>query len=246
MNQTERRSRKLGWRFVVLAVVLVVIVSAVIRSCWLDVYYIPSESMEPYLLTGDRVLVSRTDYASATVQRGDVVVFDGRGSFAPLNSGKGPVADAVQTVGVWLGVAGSDTVYVKRVIGVAGDRVRCCSTDGRLEVNGAPQTEPYLFRRDRPSDLSFDVVVPQDKLWLMGDHRSVSADSRSLLGAPGGGMVSVEKVIGRPVRILWPLNRFGPLERSASEHLASAHVKSDHITVPAIMPAPPATPKDAQ
>ncbi len=240
MTHTERRSRKLGWRFVVLAMVLVVAVSAVIRSCWLDVYYIPSPSMEPYLLTGDRVLVSRTDYASAVIQRGDVVVFDGRGSFTPLNSGKGPLGDAAHTVGVWLGLAGSETVYVKRVIGVAGDRVTCCSAEGRLKINGTPQTETYLFAGDSASDLSFDVVVPQGKLWLMGDHRSVSADSRSLLGAPGGGMVSIEKVIGRPVRILWPLDRLGPLERSTSEHA------TPHITAPTTLPVPPATQKDAQ
>ncbi|MBG0739124.1 signal peptidase I [Paeniglutamicibacter antarcticus] len=231
MNQTERRSRKLGWRFVVLAVVLVIAGSAVIRSCWLDVYYIPSESMEPYLVTGDRVLVSRTDYNSTTIVRGDVVVFDGRGSFAPLNSGQGPVADAVHTIGVWLGVAGSDTVYVKRVIGVGGDHVKCCAVDGRLEVNGVPRDEPYLYPGDAASTSAFDVVVPEGKLWLMGDHRSVSADSRSLLGAPGGGMVSVDKVIGRPLRILWPFERFGPLARP---------------TASAILPVPPAIQKDAQ
>ncbi len=231
MNHTERRSRKLGWRFVVLAVVLVIAGSAIIRSCWLDVYYIPSESMEPYLLTGDRVLVSRTDYSSTAIVRGDVVVFDGRGSFAPLNSGQGPIADALHTVGVWLGVAGSDTVYVKRVIGVGGDHVKCCSAGGQLEINGLARDEPYLYPGDAASTLAFDVVVPEGKLWLMGDHRSVSADSRSLLGAPGGGMVSVDKVIGRPLRILWPLERFGPLDR---------------LTASAILPAPPAIQKDAQ
>ncbi|MCZ2403876.1 signal peptidase I [Paenarthrobacter sp. Z7-10] len=213
MNHTERRSRKLGWRFVLLAVVVVLVLSAVIRSCWIDVYYIPSDSMDPLLRTGDRVLVSRIAYGSAPIQRGNVVVFDGRGSFAPLDSGKGPLADAAQSVGEWLGIAGSDTVYVKRVLGVAGDHIRCCASDGRLIVNGSPLTESYLYPGDVPSALPFDVVVPQGKLWLMGDHRSVSADSRSLLGAPGGGLVSVSKVIGRPVQTLWPLGSFRPLPR---------------------------------
>lgn len=190
-------------------------VSALVRGTWLDVFYIPSASMEPYLLTGDRVLVSRTDFASTPIRRGDVVVFDGRGSFAPLHSGKGVLADAAQTVGEWLGIAGSDTVYVKRVIGVAGDHVRCCSAGGELEVNGAPVAESYLYPGDVPSALAFDAVVPEGRLWLMGDHRSVSLDSRSLLGAPGGGMVSTDKVIGRPIMVLWPFDRFSPLSTAA-------------------------------
>jgi len=229
LNHAERQPRKLGWRFVLLAVLVVVVITAVIRSCWLDVYYIPSDSMDPLLKTGDRVLVSRTAYAAAPVRRGDVVVFDGRGSFAPLQSGRGPVADAAQTVGEWLGIAGSDTVYVKRVLGVAGDHVHCCAPDGRLEINGVPVREGYLYPGDAPSEMRFDVVVPPGKLWLMGDHRSVSADSRSLLGAPGGGLVSTGKVIGRPIRTLWPVQRIRSLPRTA------------------LLPAspPPATQKDA-
>ena len=214
MNHAERQPRKLGWRFVLLAVLVVVVITAVIRSCWLDVYYIPSDSMDPLLKTGDRVLVSRTSYSAAPVRRGDVVVFDGRGSFAPLDSGRGPVGDAVQSVGEWLGVAGSDTIYVKRVLGVAGDHVHCCAADGRLEINGVPISEGYLYPGDVPSETKFDVVVPPGRLWLMGDHRSVSADSRSLLGAPGGGLVPTDKVIGQPIQTLWPLDSIRSLPRT--------------------------------
>lgn len=213
MDSTERRPSRLGWRFVLVAVVLAVAISAVVRSFWIDVFYIPSASMEPLLNTGDRVLVSRTDYAFGPIQRGDVVVFDGRGSFAPLNSTKGPLTDAVQTLGQWLGVAGSDTVYVKRVLGIAGDHVKCCAPDGRVTVNGVPVTEDYVYPSDAPSELKFDVVVPQGRLWLMGDHRSVSADSRSLIGAPGGGLVSVDRVIGRAIQVVWPSDRFGTVPR---------------------------------
>jgi signal peptidase I len=215
LHHAERRPRKLGWRFVLLALVLVIVVSAVIRSCWIDVFYIPSESMEPLLDTGDRVLVSRVDYASSPIRRGDVVVFDGRGSFAPLHSGSGPFIDAVKAAGEWLGFTGSDTIYVKRVLGVAGDHVRCCTAAGELEINGTAVREDYLFPGDAPSESAFDVVVPEGRLWLMGDHRSVSADSRALLGAPGGGMVSVDKVIGRPIQTLWPLTDLRQLPRVA-------------------------------
>ncbi|TVU63192.1 signal peptidase I [Paenarthrobacter nitroguajacolicus] len=214
METSERRPRKQGWRFVLLALVLAIAISGLVRSLWLDVYYIPSESMEPLLGAGDRILVSRTAYSSEPIRRGDVVVFDGRGSFAPLSSGKGPFVDAVSAASQWFGLTGSDTTYVKRVIGVAGDRVQCCDANGLLTVNGQPLEEPYVFQGDEPSKQKFDVVVPEGRLWLMGDHRSRSADSRGLLGAPGGGMVPTERVIGRPVQIIWPLDRFAEMPRS--------------------------------
>ncbi|MGO4120584.1 signal peptidase I [Arthrobacter sp. YAF16] len=213
MEQTRRRPRKLGWRFALLGLVLAVAISGLVRSLWLDVYFIPSASMEPLLRDGDRILVSRTDFAFDPVRRGDVVVFDGRGSFAPLSSGKGPAADVLTGAGHWLGLTGSDTTYVKRVIGLPGDRVVCCGADGRLTVNGQQLEERYLYEGDAPSKLKFDVIVPDGRLWLMGDHRSKSADSRSLLGAPGGGMVPLERVIGRPVQIIWPLDRFAAIPR---------------------------------
>lgn len=213
MDQTKRQPGKPGWRFALLAVLAAVLVSGLIRSLLLDVYFIPSASMEPLFGTGDRILVSRTAFQSEPIRRGDVVVFDGRGSFAPLNSGEGPLQEAAAAAGRWLGLAGSDTTYVKRVIGLPGDRVVCCDAGKRLTVNGQPLVEPYLYGGDAASTQKFDVTVPEGRLWLLGDHRSVSADSRSLLGAPGGGMVRADRVIGRPVQILWPLDRFTSVAR---------------------------------
>jgi signal peptidase I len=216
MDQTKRQPRKLGWRFALLALALAVAVSGVIRSLWLDVYFIPSASMEPLFREGDRIVVSRTGLQAEPIRRGDVVVFDGRGSFAPLNSGKGPVLDALAAAGHWLGVAGSDETYVKRVVGLPGDEVVCCDASGGLTVNGQPLSEPYLYAGDAPSEQRFSVTVPAGRLWLMGDHRSMSADSRSLLGAPGGGMVPLDRVVGRPVHIIWPLDRFTAVGRPAA------------------------------
>jgi signal peptidase I len=213
MDQTKRQPGRTGWRFAFLALFLAVVVSGLIRSLWLDVYFIPSDSMEPVLEDGDRILVSRTDFDKEPIRRGDIVVFDGRGSFAPLNSGKGPVLDSVTAAAQWLGLAGSDTTYVKRVIGLPGDTVICCDAGGKITVNGMALEEPYLFPGDKPSTQVFTAVVPAGRLWLLGDHRSVSADSRSLLGAPGGGMVPLSRVIGRPVQIVWPLDRFAEVPR---------------------------------
>jgi signal peptidase I len=215
MDHTKRQPRKLGWRFALLALVLAVVISGVVRSLWLDVYFIPSASMEPLFREGDRILVSRTGLLAEPIRRGDVVVFDGRGSFAPLNSGNGPAFDVLAEAGRWLGLAGSDSTYVKRVLGLPGDQVVCCDASGRLTVNGQPVAEPYVYAGDAPSEQRFSVIVPAGRLWLMGDHRSMSADSRSLLGAPGGGMVPLERVVGRPVQILWPLDRFTAVRRPA-------------------------------
>ncbi|NVM94771.1 signal peptidase I [Arthrobacter wenxiniae] len=216
MPQAKRQSRKLGWRFVVLALVVMFLLTAVVRNVWTDVYYIPSGSMEPLLVTGDRVLVSRTDFALTPIKRGDVVVFDGRGSFTPWQSGRDPLTDAAVGAGQWLGLVPNNNIYVKRVLGVAGDTVKCCTAAGLLEVNGVPVTESYLYPGDKPSELRFDVTVPQGKLWLMGDHRSISADSRSLLGMPGGGLISTGKVIGRPWATVWPLGRVHVLKNDAA------------------------------
>ena len=215
MEHTKRQPRKLGWRFVLPAVVLAVLISGLVRSLWLDVYYIPSASMEPLFREGDRILVSRTDFRAEPVGRGDIVIFDGRGSFAPLNSGNGPVLDFLGGVGHWIGLSGGEDTFVKRVIGIPGDSVICCNDAGQLTVNGGAVAEPYLAAGNAPSDLKFSVIVPPGRLWLMGDHRSQSADSRSLLGAPGGGMVPLERVIGRPVQIIWPLDRFTAVARPA-------------------------------
>lgn len=175
-------------------------------------FSIPSGSMEDTLLIGDRVLVNRMVYHTRPIERGDVIVFDAAGSLAPVDSvpDRNPLAAAVAWVGQSLGVMTPDsTDYIKRVIGVAGDRVTCCDVQGRLTVNGTPlDEESYLYPGDAPSTQDFDVIVPDGMLWVMGDHRSDSADSRAHMGDPGGGFVPVSSVVGRAMAVVWPVSQW--------------------------------------
>ena len=193
------------------AVVLVLLVSAFIAKP----FSIPSGSMENTLNVGDRVLVNRLVYHSRPIERGDVVVFDGTDSFVPASAAttRDPISALVVGLGQSLGVVSPDgSDFVKRVIGVAGDHVQCCDAQGRLLINGKPLDETYLYPGDVPSTLAFDAVVPEGKLWVMGDHRSDSADSRAHLGDPGGGMVSTSKVVGRVMAVVWPPANWGSVD----------------------------------
>lgn len=200
----------------VAVVVMAVLGAALLRSTVADLYLIPSGSMEPTLQEGDRVAVDREAYRSAPVERGQIVVFDGEGSLTQYQS-RTSLERALQGAAQWLGVAPDPSAYVKRVIGVGGDRVRCCTAEGLLELNGEPLHEPYLAdpaRADAPaSQVPFTVDVPEGRLFLLGDHRAASVDSRALLGAPGGGMIQLGKVEGQVTQIVWPTDRRGPAGR---------------------------------
>lgn len=200
----KRRAFYWVWRFVVLAVVCALITVIIIRAFFIDVFNIKSDSMQSTLNPGEVISVDRRAYNpddGRTPQRGDVIVFDGRGSFLPYSR-----STALEDiVGVFNLDAGSHT-YVKRVIGIGGDTVEYTKATGRLTVNGESPVEPYIFSGDAPSEMEFSVKVPEGRIWVMGDHRSVSQDSRSLLGAPGGGMISIDRVTGQVDQVIWPLD----------------------------------------
>lgn len=178
-------------------------------------FLIPSSSMENTFKVGDRVLVNKLAYRFGDQpRRGDAVVFDGTGSFVQSEPETNPVTALLRGAGAAVGlVPPAETDYIKRVIGIGGDRVTCCDERGRIKVNGRPVDEGYLHPGDAPSDVGFDVVVPEGKVWVMGDHRARSSDSRDHLGEPGGGTVPVDKVIGRADWIGWPIGRWTSLKR---------------------------------
>lgn len=209
-GRSRRRSRFRGWRLVVGALMVAAIAAIIVRATLVDFYYIGSDSMETTLEPGEGLLVNRTAYHQDPPQRGDVLVFDGRGSLLPYQRAS-PLDDVLRA----LRVSGDDTAFVKRVIAVGGDTLSCCDKDGRLLLNGEPLHEPYLFAGDAASEQEFTAVVPEGRIWVMGDHRSVSADSRSLLGAPGGGMIPEERVIGRVERVIWPMGAARHIEGKA-------------------------------
>ena len=140
-------------------------------------FSIPSGSMENTLEVGDRVVVNRAVYHLRDIERGDVVVFDGSDSFVAADTvpARNPLAGALVWLGQSVGVVQPDsTDFIKRVIGVGGDRVTCCDAQDRITVNGTPLEESaYLFAGDAPSTQTFDVEVPQGMLWVMGDHLSL-------------------------------------------------------------------------
>ncbi|MGW1026851.1 signal peptidase I [Streptomyces sp. NPDC002577] len=175
-----------GGRFT-LTVLLCLVFLLLLSRFVMQPFQIPSGSMQPAFRVGDRVLVNKLAYRfGAEPLRGDVVVFDGTGYFG-------------------------DADYIKRVVGVGGDHVVCCDKQGRIEVNDRSVDETYLYPGDTPSQVEFDVVVPEGRLFVLGDHRSDSSDSRDHLGSPGGGMIPVDDVIGRADWIGWPFDRWTSL-----------------------------------
>jgi signal peptidase I len=194
------------WRELLIIVVVAAALTLMVKAFVVQVYRIPSASMENTLQVGDRVLVNKLIYHFRGIARGDVIVFSGQHSWGPGASP--PSSDVV--VRVWdkllsdVGLSSNQTYYIKRVIGLPGDKVACC-TDGKVTVNGVPLTESsYLYPGDAPSFPFKTITVPAGHLWVMGDHRGDSDDSRYHTNDPGGGAVPEDEVVGRAFLIIWP------------------------------------------
>jgi len=193
-------------------VIVALAVSLVIKTFVVQFFFIPSGSMENTLQIQDRVAVNKIPFISRNISRGDVVVFRDPANWLPEpytageNKVMAKIRTGLETVGVLPNPA--KQYLVKRVIGVAGDHVVCCAKDGRLTINGKSTDEPYIFAGNKPSEMEFNVTVPEGKIWVMGDHRGSSADSRYHQEDVNHGFVPVSKVTGRVYAIIWPLKHF--------------------------------------
>ncbi|MBC7724348.1 MAG: signal peptidase I [Burkholderiaceae bacterium] len=217
----RRRSRgvKLFIRDIVVIFLAAIIISVGIKTYLIRSFYIPSGSMENTLQVDDRIIVNQLVPGLVPLERGDVVVFRDPGGWlppsvaAPLN----PVAGAIDWVFTTIGLSASDSNdhLIKRVIGLPGDTVTCCNPLGQMEVNGVPLDEPYLKLPDGVTKVSgddFSVTVPADSLWVMGDNRYSSKDSRYNTETPSKGFVPIDHLVGRAFVVTWPSSNWSWLD----------------------------------
>jgi signal peptidase I len=232
-----KKRKRSFWRDLAVIVVAALALTILLKSFVVQVFSIPSGSMENTLLPGDRILVSKIVYKFRPIARGDIVVFSGAGSWDPPNQPPsnwftGLVSDATSLVGI----AGPGTDYIKRVIGIPGDHVACCNAQGQVTVNGVPLSESsYVFPGDAPSAERFNITVPAGRLWVMGDNRGDSDDSRFRANDPGAGTIPESAVVGRAFLIIWPLSRISDLP------IPNTFEQAGFSAAAAVATAPPVT-----
>ena len=216
-----RRTTKRKFLELPLLLIVALGISFLIKTFLMQFFYIPSGSMENTLHVGDRVSVNRLGTITGKgIQRGDVVVFHDSAGWLG-NDGTPKDSGAIHLFKVLLTDVGvlpdsSKKFLIKRVIGMPGDNVICCTTKGNLTVNGHELDESsYIYAGNKPSEVAFDVVVPANRIWVMGDHRGSSGDSRFHRDDQNNGFVPLHEVVGRAFFLLWPLSRTAVLERPA-------------------------------
>ena len=201
-------------------VVVALALSIVIKTFLVQFFFIPSGSMENTLQINDRVAVNKLPVIGKSINRGDVVVFRDPDNWLPepYSADQNKVIEMVKDALVAVGVLPNPAkqYLVKRVIGVAGDKVECCSKGKKLMINGIEIDEPYIFAGNVASESNFNVTVPAGKLWVMGDHRGASSDSRFHQDDINNGMVPTAKVTGKVIGIIWPFKNLSFVDSFSS------------------------------
>jgi len=211
-----RRARGSFWRELPVLIIVAFLLAMLIKAFLVQAFFIPSGSMEQTLTKDDRVLVDKVSYDVRDIRRGEIVVFRGPPSWESeivVAEPSNPLQRALRAITSAIGVGHpSEKDFIKRVIAVGGDRVQCCDPQGRVTVNGVVLEEDYVFEDSDLASRTFDpLTVPEGHVFVLGDHRSESADSRfhredSLLGT-----IPEDNVIGRAFVIVWPPSRVGGL-----------------------------------
>ncbi|MFJ4848845.1 signal peptidase I [Streptomyces sp. NPDC088733] len=238
-RKVKRKRRRSAAREIPLLIGVALLIALVLKTFLLQAFVIPSGSMEQTIRIGDRVVVDKlTPWFGSKPQRGDVVVFKDPGNWLEgeqAQSGQDPVGvKQIKEFFTFIGLLPSadEQDLIKRVVAVGGDTVKCCDKDGRVTVNGTPLDEPYIYPGNPPSDIKFTVKVPPGRLFVMGDHRSNSADSRFHLKDAGNGTVPESLVVGRAFAVAWPLGHWAGLKEPTTFSTVAA---------PALPGASPAT-----
>lgn len=223
VGRVRHRRRSRVWlllRDIVVIVAVAIVVSFLIKTFLVRSFYIPSGSMEQTLLVNDRILVDELTPRFTGYERGDVVVFRDPGGWLPARpaTDRSALVEGVDWLLSVVGLSAPDSAdhLIKRVIGVAGDHVVCCNALGQVTVNGTPLDETAYLNlspgQTAPALSPYDVTVPDGSLWVLGDNRDHSRDSRYNTDQPSRGFVPVDNVVGRAFWITWPFNRFGPID----------------------------------
>jgi signal peptidase I len=195
------------------------IVSIIVKTFFLHFFFIPTGSMENTLQVGDRIAVNKFGALFSEIKRGEIVVFADPDNWlgqAPDDQSTGLLGQGKNLL-ITIGVVPDPAkqYLIKRVIGVGGDTVICCDDQERLTVNGKSIAEPYVYENDKASDSNFNVTVPEGFIWVMGDHRGASSDSRFHTNDVNAGMVPLSKVVGRATFIVWPISNLDFLEKGS-------------------------------
>jgi signal peptidase I len=215
-SRRTKRPRS-AWRELPILIVVALAIALVIKTFIVQPFFIPSSSMEDTLLIGDKVLANKLVYHFRPIEPGDIIVFNGAGSWDPATPPSGGPSNFVarayddtlrklfDSIAGLFGTPVGQTDYIKRVIGVPGDHVVCCNAQGLVTVNGvALHEKSYLYPGAAPSTIKFNIIVPPGRLWVMGDNRAVSDDSRLRQSDPGRGTIPENMVIGRAFMVVWP------------------------------------------